>query len=153
MVTLVAAAMKHADFDAERLAARAAEGGTTLTELADTVVRDHGLPFRTAHSIAALLLKARTEDPGASLSHSLAKASNALLGRPLDYTETQLQEVLSPRYFVQVRKTLGGPAPEETRRAIDASHQILAADREAWLERRNHLSRAEAELRAWSRAL
>ena len=57
MVTLVAAAMRLADFDVERLAARAGDGGTTLTELADTLVRDHGLPFRAAHAIAALLLK------------------------------------------------------------------------------------------------
>ena len=56
MVTLVAAAMRLADFDVEKLQARAAEGGTTLTELADTLVRDHGLPFRQAHAIAALLL-------------------------------------------------------------------------------------------------
>ena len=69
-MTLVAATMRDADFDVARLAARAGEGGTTLTELADTLVRDEGLPFRTAHGIAALLLKARTEDPGASLAGS-----------------------------------------------------------------------------------
>jgi argininosuccinate lyase len=63
MVTLIAAAMRLADFNVDRLAARAGEGGTTLTELADTLVRDHGLPFRSAHAISALLLKARTEDP------------------------------------------------------------------------------------------
>ena len=40
-VTLLAAAMRLADFDVERLAARAGVGGTTLTELADTLVRDH----------------------------------------------------------------------------------------------------------------
>ena len=79
--------MRGADFDVERLASRAGEGGTTLTELADTLVRDEGLPFRTAHGIAALLLKARTEDPAASLSDALAKASKALLGRSLDYSE------------------------------------------------------------------
>ena len=58
-VTLVAAALKGADFDVARLGARAGEGGTTLTELADTLVRDEGLPFRMAHGIAALLLKSR----------------------------------------------------------------------------------------------
>ena len=68
MVTLVAAAMRLADFDTAKLASRAAVGGTTLTELADTLVRDHGLSFRSAHAIAALLLKARTEDPQASLA-------------------------------------------------------------------------------------
>ena len=63
-VTLVAAAMRGADFDVAAAGRPApASGGTTLTELADTLVRDHGLPFRSAHAIAALLLKARTEDP------------------------------------------------------------------------------------------
>ena len=62
-VKLVAAAMATAEFDAERLEARAADGWTTLTELADTLVRDHGLPFRTAHAITARLIAARERDP------------------------------------------------------------------------------------------
>lgn len=147
MVTLVAAAMKDADFDVDRLAERAGEGGTTLTELADTLVREHGLPFRTAHSIAALLLKARTEDPGASLALALAKASEALIGRAIEYTDAQMREILSPRYFVQVRKTMGGPAPDVTARAIEASRSALAIDREAWRSRRESLERAERRLR------
>ena len=96
-VTLVAATMRDADFDVARLAARAGDGGTTLTELADTLVRDEGLPFKTAHSIAALLLKARNEDPEASLSEALAKASRALLGHVIVASDERLQEVMSPR--------------------------------------------------------
>jgi argininosuccinate lyase len=146
MVTLVAAAMRGADFDRDRLAARAAFGGTTMTELADTLVRVHGLPFRTAHGIAALLQKARTEDPDAPLAPALARASQALLGRAIDYTEAELQTILSPRHFVGVRKTWGGPAPEETGRAIAVSRAELDRDRGAWAERRDHLARAEAAL-------
>jgi argininosuccinate lyase len=145
-VTLVAATMRGADFDAQRLAARAGEGGTTLTELADTLVREQGLPFRTAHSIAALLLKARNEDPQASLADGLAKASAALTGHTLQYSEARLQEVMSPRYFVEVRRTLGGPAPEESARALAVSRQLLDGDRAAWQSRRDHLLRAEQML-------
>src|SRR5688572_11613570 len=108
-LTLVAAAMRGADFNVDRLASRAGEGGTTLTELADSLVREEDVPFRTAHGIAALLLKARTEDPSASLSDSLSKASKALLGRSLDYREDLLETVMSPKHFVQVRRTFGGP--------------------------------------------
>src|SRR5690349_24707334 len=111
MVTLVAAAMRLADFNVEKLASRAGEHGVTLTELADTLVRDHGLSFRSAHAIAALLLKARTDDPGASLSSALSKASAATLGRALDYAEADLQRIMSPAHFVDVRTTFGGPAP------------------------------------------
>ncbi len=147
MVTLVAAAMKLADFNVERLAARAAHGGTTLTELADTLVRDHGLPFRSAHGIAALLLKAQTEDPNVQLSSALAKASAAILGSPLNYTEAELQTIMSPAHFVKVRTTWGGPAPSETARAIGVSRALLAADREGWTTRRADLVRAEATRR------
>lgn len=153
MVSLVAAAMRGADFDRARLASRAGEGGTTLTELADTLVRDHGLPFRTAHGIAALLLKARNEDPRCSLSDALRRASAALLGTPLEYTEARLEEILSPRYFVDVRRTYGGPAPEETRRAIAASNEALDRDRDAWRARRAHLDRAEQTLKHAAQAL
>ena len=132
MVTLVAAAMRLADFDVEKLASRAGEHGTTLTELADTLVRDHGLAFRSAHAIAAMLLMARTEDPDVELSGALSKASAAILGKPLEYSEADLQTILSPSHFVNVRTTHGGPSPKETTRAIGESRQKLYDDRESW---------------------
>jgi argininosuccinate lyase len=145
--------MMLADFNVEHLASRAAHGGTTMTELADTLVRDHDLPFRSAHGIAALLLKAYTEDPNVSLSAALRSASSAILGRPLEYTEADLQKVLSPAHFVSVRTTYGGPAPEETGRAIGASRRLLETDREGWMLRRESLDRAEATLKDRVKAL
>ena len=79
MVTLVGGAMRLADFDVAKLATRADVGGTTLTELADTLVRDHGLSFRSAHAIAALLLKAQTEDPQASLAERFPRHQRRFL--------------------------------------------------------------------------
>ena len=57
-VVLVDAALRAAEFDVARLESRAAEGGTTLTELADHLVREHRIPFKTAHTIAGRLLQA-----------------------------------------------------------------------------------------------
>jgi argininosuccinate lyase len=152
-VTLVAATMRDADFNVSRLAERAGYGGTTLTELADTLVREQGLPFKTAHSIAALLLKARNEDPHAPLGNALAKASRALTGQEIVYSDERLDEIMSPRYFVRVRRTLGGPAPDETARALAEQRQLLATDRSAWQTRREHLARAEQQLQAHVKAL
>jgi argininosuccinate lyase len=131
-VTLVAAAMKDASFDVARLEARAAEGGTTLTELADHLVRQHGLPFKTAHAIAARLMQARRERPDAPLAETLAAASADLLGTPLTYGEAELATIMSPRHFVEVRRTHGGPAPSETARAIAEARQALDGDA-AWI--------------------
>lgn len=148
MVTLVAAAMRLADFDVARLAERAPFGGTTLTELADTLVREHGLAFRCAHGIAALLLKAQTEDPNVALSGALASASTAILGRAIEYRESDLQTIMSPAHFVRVRTTHGGPAPAETARALDESRRLLEAGRTLWKGRRESLERADAALKA-----
>ena len=131
VLKLVAAALATAEFDAGELEARAADGWTTLTELADTLVRDHGLPFRTAHAIAGRLMALRQDSPARPLSELLAEASREVVGAPLAYSETALAEILSPCHFVAVRGTLGGPAPEETTRAAGASCRQLEADR-AW---------------------
>src|SRR2546427_8836555 len=145
-VTLVAAAMTTAQFDAARLEARAGDGWTTLTELADTLVRDHGLPFKSAHGIASRLIAARARDGKRPLSDLLADASRDVLGSPLEYSEAQLTEILSPRHFVNVRKTPGGPAPEETARAAKASRQQLEADESWWTNATNALADAERKL-------
>jgi argininosuccinate lyase len=152
-VTLVAAALKDAEFDVARLEAQAAVGGTTLTELADHLVRRHGLPFKTAHAIAARLLLAHRERPDAPLGATLASASSDLLGVPLDYTDAEIAEIMSPRHFVDVRTTLGGPAPSETARAIQQSREALARDDEWTAQTGARLDTAEARLTAQSRAL
>jgi argininosuccinate lyase len=152
-MNLAAAAMATAEFDAAALEARAGAGWTTLTELADTLVREHGLAFKTAHAISARLVRGRQADPKRPLSELLASASAELLGKPITYSERQLDEILSPRHFIEIRRTLGGPAPEETARAARASRQQLAADEAAWSHAADALAKAERLLAERSAAL
>ena len=152
-VTLVAAAMRGARFDVARLEARAAEGGTTLTELADHLSRTHDIPFTSAHTIAGGLSKARREKPDAPLGETLASVSSALLGVPLRHSDEELTRILSARHFVEVRRTHGGPAPGETRRAIVDARGGLARDEEWLISMKNALAASEAHLRDRSRAL
>ena len=152
-VKLVAAAMTTAAFDAKRLEARAADGWTTLTELADTLVRDHGLPFRTAHAISSRLMHEREKDPGVSLSHTLARVSADLIGVPLAYDEAAIAQILSARHFIEIRRTLGGPAPEETARAAGQSRAALESDEAWWNGATTGLADAERNLAARSAAL
>ena len=152
-VRLVAAAMQTAEFDPERLEARAAEGGTTLTELADTLSRDHDVPFKTAHQIASRVLQSLNENPAADLQSVLAAVCLQCIGRTLPYTRDDLARILSPRHFVEVRRTHGGPAPEETERALSESQQLLERDH-AWLtDRRRAASASEGRLRERTAAL
>ncbi len=145
-VRVTAAALSTAEFDVAALEARASDGGTTFTELADALVREHGLPFTRAHAIAARVAAARADDASAPLAPILATASTELTGSPIVYDEERLSALLDARHFVSVRTTRGGPAPERTAEALAASLDRLAADRR-WLEEaRQHLAQAEAGL-------
>jgi argininosuccinate lyase len=145
-VKLLSAAMKTATFDRHRLESRAADGGTTLTELADTLARDRGVPFRTAHAIVARLLADRQRDSSRSLSDILAAASAELLGRPIEFSDEELERILSARNFVHVRRTSGGPAPDEVDRAIGGSRESLAGDNNWCVTTKSALEKAERQL-------
>jgi hypothetical protein len=60
---------------------------------------------------------------------------------------------MSPRHFVEVRTTHGGPAPTETLRALTSSKDALVRDRGAWQARRDRLANAERLLREQVAAL
>jgi argininosuccinate lyase len=152
-VKLVAAALASAEFDVDRLEAANARGWTTLTELADALARERGLPFRVAHRIAGRLVDERRERPDRQLSSIVADVSREVTGTPIVLTDEWLNEVLNPRHFVQIRRTLGGPAPEETARASIASRATLDADASWCKSATDALEAAERRLAARSAAL
>ena len=152
-IRLVAAAMSSAQFDAPALEARAADGWSTLTELADALVRDEGLAFRQAHAIAARLVTETAVQPDAPTAQLLAEASESMIGRRIVYSDDAVSQLLSARHFVAVRKTLGGPAPQETSRAARVNHSALHADRARLAEHRSQLATAQEALRTSAQAL
>ena len=76
-----------------------------------------------------------------------------MLGAPLAYSEAALAGILSARHFVDVRRTLGGPAPEETARAAAVSRGQLDEDQMWWKRATDALSSAEQRLAKRSAAL
>ena len=152
-VTLAAAAIDTAQFDAADLEARAGGGWTTLTELADTLSREHGLPFGAAHGIAKGLAAARRARPDEPLAALLADVSGQALGAPLRYSDERLAEILSPRHFVSVRRTWGGPAPEETARAAEAARNSLDSDELWWKDANGALRESDQLLKDRTAAL
>lgn len=146
-IRLVAGAMSQATFDVERMASRAAEGGTTVTELADTLARTHALPFRISHEVAARFVAERRRVPAGSLTDALSVATTAVIGRSLPYSESDLAHVLSAAHFVDVRRTAGGPAPVRTMEALSDQGGRLAADRAWTADTRRRLADAAGALR------
>jgi argininosuccinate lyase len=152
-VRLVAAAMATATFDRGQLASRAEQGWITVTELADTLTRDHGVPFKTSHTIATRLIAEASRRPSEPRSRLLHDVSLSVLGRAIEYDEASLDELLSARHFVSVRRTSGGPAPSEMARAIGASRTLLESDGNWVADVRGKLQRADEALTQAASAL
>jgi len=147
-VALVAGAMESAEFDAERLEQMAARGWITVTELADTLTREQGLPFKTSHALTCRFVQAVRESPALPPVEALQQAAQEVIGRQLPYDAHALETILSPRHFVAVRRTLGGPAPDQTAQAVALARAQLSRD-DLWLTAQvDALKKAEARLRA-----
>ncbi len=130
----------------EHLARRAGEGFTTATELADTLVRSVGMPFRTAHGIVARMVKTAVADgvPSTALTlPMLQAAAEAVLGEPLEFDEKQFKEALDPQSFIKVRTGPGGVAPASTDVLLDELAEQIVDDNEWLSDIRHRLSAAE----------
>ena len=105
------------------------------------------MPFKAGHTIAAKLIAGTRTSPGTPMATLLRQVSKDVTGKEIVYTDAQLAELLSPRHFVEVRKTYGGPSPSETARALGVSKEALSAD-EGWLrETHGRLRAAEDKLK------
>jgi argininosuccinate lyase len=108
---LLAGLLRTAEVDREKLAQRAASDFITVTELADTLVRQCGLSFREAHGMVAGAVKAAGSD-----DRPAALAAELLAQNPhLSMTLEQIEQALDPANFVKIRRVIGGPAPEVVR--------------------------------------
>ncbi len=120
----------------EHLRRRAIAGFTTVTELADTLVREAGLPFRQAHSlVSALVRHAQAQDlaPTDLSADSLRQVALDTLGRQVELSDEAFNRALDPRAFVDARDLPGGAAPSATAAVLDAQERVISEDR-AWLE-------------------
>jgi argininosuccinate lyase len=145
---LIGLALGSAQFDVDGMRSRAEAGWISLTEVADALARDHGVPFSVAHRIASRL--ARESRPAPSRPHVdvIRGAARELTGRDVAITEADLSRLLSPVEFVRVRRTLGGPSPDVTAPALDAARARLDEDQQSTAGVRRALEDADRRRRA-----
>ena len=128
---------------------------TTSMELAETLQREHQVPFRVGHHFASeVVVHARQHNllpktfPYAEAVRIYAEAGKkyqqADSKLPLD--EATFRRTLSPENMVRTRVGIGGPQPAEVRRMNAEARKALEAD-QAWVAaRRLGLAEAEAKL-------
>jgi argininosuccinate lyase len=100
--------------DAARMAAAAAEGYSTATDLADWLVRRLNLPFREAHHITGRIV-AKAAEEGVTLDQVPLKVMQAIEPR----INKSVFDVLSVANAVKSRAVHGGTAPKNVRREAE----------------------------------
>jgi len=131
---LLAGLLKSAEVDPERLASRAASDFMTVTELADTLVRQAGMSFREAHGLVSKAVKASgVDDSPRAIATALLAANPSV---PL--TQHEIERALDPRHFVNVRRVTGGPAPEIVTEALSRARGEQAGFRQ-WVHSKQEM--------------
>ena len=114
--------LASAEFDTKRMKDEAGKGFSTATELADTLVRSYGIPFRTAHNIVG-----RAVQKGSLSLATLEEAAQELGStsslKRKGLTQKKIDEVLDVKYSIALRKAPGGP------RRLQQNRQSITAKR------------------------
>ncbi|MDF0726324.1 argininosuccinate lyase [Cytobacillus sp. S13-E01] len=124
IVALLSEILENTTFHKEELYNKCKNGFSTVTELADVLVRNHQLSFRESHQITQRFVGMLFEknqvllDGNAGIINRLAKE---IIGKNVHLSETEYEAAIDPIHFVAVRSVKGGPMPAETTRQIELS--------------------------------
>jgi argininosuccinate lyase len=105
----------------ETMMSKVTKGFSTMTELTDTLVRNHGISFRQAHDIIANVTSkvfSEGKTAGDITINMVNDASLTSIGKRLEILEKELRLATDPFENVKRRSVTGGPAPKEVERMI-----------------------------------
>lgn len=142
---IMAGAVSTLKINKKEMARKSTLGFTTATEIADTIVRTTGLPFRTAHGIVGRLARG-SGDPSMA---DVDEASTAMIGKKLSkmgLTKKMLEEAKDPVMNVERRKVPGGPAKVAVMKKLDAEKKKLATDKKTLAGLGKKLEKANCKL-------
>ncbi|MGE8691574.1 MAG: argininosuccinate lyase [Achromobacter sp.] len=111
-----------------RMAARAAEDFSTVTDLADLLVRDGGVSFRDAHHIIGAVVREAIDagKPAREITPAMIDAAALQeVGRAVPLAREAIDACLDPARNVAARRSLGGPAPSLVRARIGEQRDAL----------------------------
>ncbi|SDA40647.1 argininosuccinate lyase [Methanobrevibacter millerae] len=121
-LSIVTRMLLSVEFNTERCAELAGRNFATATDLADIMVRERNIPFRTAHKIVGRIVNEATASDMAEediTSQFIDDIAVELGFDKLELDDELIQNALNPRENVKIRRVLGGPAPEMVELARD----------------------------------
>ncbi len=122
---------------------------STMTEVADMLLRECDVPFRIGHHFASELTtygRGHNLVPKDIPYQEAVRIYKEVTGEKLPLTAAQLQHAFDPTYIVLSRRGLGGSQPEEVKRMLSDGEKRLAADVEWVSTQRRQLAAAQSAL-------
>ena len=123
---------------------------TQGTELADTLFREKGIAFRTAHRIVGALVReavAHGTTAAEVTAEMLNVAAVEVTGKPIDPPYDVLWKVLDPMGVVEAHSGFGAVAPQAVKEALGNRSRTLHGDAEHLRRERQRLSEAQQKLK------
>ena len=151
ILDLYSVVMATLHVNVEHLRQRAIAGFTTVTELADTLVREANLPFRQAHSIVSgMVTYALTHKlaPTDLTSEIMKQVALDKIGQEIALSDESLKKAIDPENFVAIRTVQGGTSAEATDAVLDGISAQIAQDRAQYEGYLHQLDIADARLQA-----
>ena len=148
VIELMTAFLPACSINSENVRRNTEAACVTITELADTLVRQDGLSFRQAHEVAAKTASAVIED-GVALGDGYLAFSNAfeaIVGQASSLDEAAFRTATAPETFVRLRDRVGGPAPISLLAALRNNEFDRSVLEKAQSVRKARLSDAETRL-------
>jgi argininosuccinate lyase len=100
-------------------------------DVASALVREKGLPWRTAHQIVGILVRftyERNIKPTDVTPELLDEAAIEYMSQPVELEPEILRDALDPVVIIHRRTLYGGPAPQEVRQRLTEYKDMLAED-------------------------
>ena len=114
-LSIVTRMLLSVEFNTDRCAELAGRNFATATDLADIMVREKDIPFRTAHKIVGRIVNEATASNMAEediTSQFIDDIAVDLGFDKLELADELIQNALNPAENVKIRRVVGGPAPE-----------------------------------------
>ena len=120
------------------------------TELANILVREHDVPFRTAHKIVGAFVKSLIESKltfADATPAMLQKAAKEAVGIKLTVKAEDLKALADPLALVEACNVKGGPAPTEVKKTLDVWKKKWFATKTDIIQMDKKLEEAENNLK------
>ncbi len=137
---VLAETLRDATLKTERMRELVGKNFATATELANYLVRERGLPFRTCHEVVGALVGQLVKEGRTLDDHERVREILAAQGQELSHEE--IASVVDPEACLRRQVSLGSTGPEQTAWLIGNLREALRASAEVTRQRRAALRAA-----------